>query len=323
MADRRAQGEPVEPYMRLALCQIDPVIGAFDRNVDEILKAADRAAAERPDLIVFPELSLSGYPPMDLLGLAGFAGRDEAAFRRLQRALPAGVAVAVGHIGRNETGLGRPHTNAISVILDGRVVFSQAKTLLPTYDVFDEARYFEPARERRVWRHKGVAVGFAVCEDLWSETEPVPGMRYPIDPPRELLDAGAELIVVPSASPFHAGKQETSLRLASNLAREGSVPVLYCNLAGATDSLVFDGRSFALDASGDPIARAGWEEGLTFVDTEAAGTPAATASDASPCTKSRNGPPHCWAWAGRARVMRMSARVRRMGGLSGRGRARA
>lgn len=283
MADRRAQGEPVEPYMRLALCQIDPVIGAFDQNVDAILEAAALAAAERPDLIVFPELSLSGYPPMDLLGLAGFAERDEAAFRRLQRALPAGVAVAVGHIGRNETGLGRPHTNAISVILDGRVVFSQAKTLLPTYDVFDEARYFEPARERRVWRHKGVAVGFAVCEDLWSETEPVPGMRYPIDPPRELLDAGAQLIVVPSASPFQIDKLALRQRLCADLARRGRVPVAYCNVAGANDSLVFDGRSFMVAPDGKVVALGPFGRGQLVVETgPAAGSAVIAALPPSP-----------------------------------------
>lgn len=265
--------------MRLALCQTDVVVGDFDGNAERIRSAAEAAAASSPDLVVFPEMALCGYPPMDLLEQPGFAEREEAAFRRLQKRLPRGLAVAVGHIGRNATGLGRPLTNAISVVLDGRVVFEQAKTLLPTYDVFDEARYFEPARERRVWDCHGERVGFAICEDLWRETEPVPGMRYDLDPPCELLDAGADLIVVPSASPFQMDKLELRLRLCADLAISGSVPVAYCNMAGANDSLVFDGRSFLVDAKGRLAALAGFGEGLLVVDTAA---PAPEASPAMP-----------------------------------------
>ncbi len=256
--------------MKLALCQIDAVIGDFDGNVERIAAAARVAASSPtpPDLVVFPEMSLCGYPPMDLLDQPSFAERDEAAFRRLQKALPRGVAVAVGHIGRNRSGLGRPLRNALSVVLDGEVVFEQAKTLLPTYDVFDEARYFEPASERRLWRHRGVAVGFAICEDLWRETAPVPGMRYPVDPPRELLDAGADLIVVPSASPFQLDKSALRVGLCSDLARTGSVPVAYCNMAGADDSLVFDGRSFLVDRTGRLVALGVFGEGILAVDTD-------------------------------------------------------
>ncbi len=255
--------------MKIALCQTDPVIGDFHANVDAILASARRVAAAAPDLAVFPEMALSGYPPMDLLGQPGFAAGEEEAFRRLQRELPQGLAVAVGHIGRNDSGRGRLLTNAVSVLLDGSVVFQQAKTLLPTYDVFDEARYFEPARERSVWRYKGVSIGFAVCEDLWSETEPLPGMRYPVDPPRELLDAGAQLIIVPSASPYQMGKLALRQRLCADLARRGRVPVAYCNASGANDSLVFDGRSFLVGPDGALRSRAGFEPGELIVDTDA------------------------------------------------------
>ncbi|PKL07930.1 MAG: NAD+ synthase, partial [Spirochaetae bacterium HGW-Spirochaetae-7] len=213
-------------------------------------------------------------PPMDLLDQPTFAERDEAAFRQLQKALPKGLAVAVGHIGRNTSGLGRPLTNTLSVILDGAVVFEQAKTLLPTYDVFDEARYFEPARERRVWDYRGVRIGFAICEDLWRETAPVPGMRYPVDPPRELLDAGAGLIIVPSSSPYQMDKIALRVGLCVELAIAGSVPVAYCNMAGADDSLVFDGRSFMVDHKGTLVALGDFGEGLLVVDSEA--SPAST-----------------------------------------------
>ncbi|MBN2874329.1 MAG: NAD+ synthase [Spirochaetales bacterium] len=266
--------------MKLALCQIDTVIGDFPGNVDRILDATGRAMRHEPELVVFPEMSLCGYPPMDLLDQPSFAELEEEAFRRLQKSLPHGVAVALGHIGRNPSGLGRPLTNAVSVILDGAVVFEQAKTLLPTYDVFDEARYFEPATARRVWNYRGSRIGFAICEDLWRETTPVPGMRYPVDPPRELLDAGANLIIVPSASPYQMDKTDLRVGLCADLARAGAVPVAYCNMAGANDSLVFDGRSFLVDRKGHLVALGDFGEDILVVDTES--TVAEQAAPTSP-----------------------------------------
>jgi len=255
--------------MKLALCQIDAVVGDFSGNVDRILAAVKHAIAGDPStsLVVFPEMSNCGYPPMDLLDQPSFAEHDEAAFRQLQKSLPRNIAVAVGHIGRNVTGMGHPLTNSLSVILDGAVVFEQAKTLLPTYDVFDEARYFEPATDRRVWEYLGVRIGFAICEDLWRETAPVSGMRYQLDPPRELLDAGADLIIVPSSSPYQLDKLQLRVNLCADLARSGHIPVAYCNMAGANDSLIFDGRSFMVDPEGNLAALGCFGEGLLVVDT--------------------------------------------------------
>ena len=255
--------------MKLALCQIDSVVGDFSGNIRRILDAVHRAllGSEKPELIVFPEMAICGYPPMDLLDQASFADGDEAALRQLQRELPSGVAVAIGHIGRNRGGFGRPLSNAVSVILDGAIVFEQAKTLLPTYDVFDEARYFEPATVRHVFEYHGQRIGFAICEDLWREMAPVPGMRYPVDPPRELLDAGANLIIVPSASPYQQDKLALRVSLCSDLARTGGIPVAYCNMAGANDSLVFDGRSFLVDPAGAVVAMGGFGEDLVWVDS--------------------------------------------------------
>jgi len=255
--------------MKLALCQIDPTVADFDGNAARILSAAESALPSAPDMIVFPEMALCGYPPMDLLGQPGFIEAQEAAFRRLQRSLPGGVAVAVGHVARTEGKPGRPLANVVSVLLDGRVVFRQAKTLLPTYDVFDEARYFEPAATREVFEYRGSRVGFAICEDLWRETEPVPGMHYAIDPPRELLDAGADLIIVPSASPYQMDKLDLRIKLCADLARRGSLPVAYCNMAGGNDSLVFDGRAFLVDRGGGLVALGDFGEGVLVVDTEA------------------------------------------------------
>lgn len=262
--------------MKLALCQIDAVVGDFNGNADRILNAVLETAPTAPDLVVFPELALCGYPPMDLLDQPGFAMRNEDALKRLQKALPHGTAIAVGHIGRNESGRGRPLTNILSVILDGYIVFEQAKTLLPSYDVFDEARYFEPASERRLFNYRGTRIGFAICEDIWRE--PVPSMHYPMYPPKELLDAGADIIIVPSASPYQMNKLDTRIGLCSDLAQSGSIPVAYCNMAGANDSLIFDGRSFLVDRKGGLVSMAGFGKGMLIVDTELDAEPAYAAT---------------------------------------------
>jgi NAD+ synthase (glutamine-hydrolysing) len=274
--------------MLVALAQMNSVIGDFDGNRARILAAvsslmdAKAGKGRSPDLVVFPELALCGYPPMDLLDQECFVEGSLAALRRLQRDLPGGVAVALGYVDRNRSGQGRPLVNAMGVIKDGELLFSQAKTLLPTYDVFDEARYFEPAASRRLFELCGLRIGFAICEDIWWEAPPVPGLRYALDPVKELLDGGADLLVVPSSSPFQAGKLATRKRLAANAAREGGIPILYCNSIGANDSLVFDGRSFVLDASGACRAEAGWEEETLVVDTDELGEGGSPRSGAVP-----------------------------------------
>ena len=273
--------------MLVALAQIDTTIGDFSGNVDKMLAFAEAAmdrgdgevarsgAGGKVDLLVFPELSLCGYPPLDLLDQDSFVEGNLAAIRRLQRELPQELAVAVGCVDRNREGPGKSLVNAVALIRGGRLDFVQAKTLLPTYEVFDEARYFESARERKTVEIGGTRVGFAICEDIWWKHPPMPGLRYDVDPVRELLDSGAELLIVPSASPFASGILETRISLARAIAIEGGIPVLYCNLIGANDSLVFDGRSFALDASGALDSLSGWEEELFVVDTDAlSGTPA-------------------------------------------------
>jgi NAD+ synthase (glutamine-hydrolysing) len=267
--------------MLVGLAQVNTIIGDFEGNIEKMLAFAEaascrgggavaRSGAEGVvDLLVFPELSLCGYPPLDLLDQDSFVEENLAALRRLQREMPSELAVAVGHVDRNRSGQGRPLVNAITVIRGGKLIFAQAKTLLPTYDVFDEARYFESAKERRVVELAGKRVGFAICEDIWWEEPPVPGLKYKVDPIKDLLDAGADLLVVPSASPFTAGKLELRMKLSRQAAIEGGLPVLYCNLLGANDSLVFDGRSFVLDPAGQLAALSGWEEELLVVDTEA------------------------------------------------------
>jgi NAD+ synthase (glutamine-hydrolysing) len=261
--------------MRIGLGQIDPLIGDFSGNCRKIVEFARAANGEAVvgvrragrkggcDLLVFPELALCGYPPMDLLDQASFAYENQKALRFLQRSLPQEMAVAVGHVERNYDTAGKPYRNVVSILHRGAVVFSQAKTLLPTYDVFDEARYFEPAKSWAVFEFKGEKIGIAICEDLWGET--LAG-RYQEDPVSRLLDSGASLILAASASPFHAGKLDIRTQLAARVARTGGLPVVYVNSIGANDSLIFDGRSFALDPAGEPIGMAGWEEELLVLD---------------------------------------------------------
>lgn len=256
--------------MIITMVQMDSVIGDFGGNVEKIEALTRKALESSPDcaLVVFPELSLCGYPPMDLLDQEAFVEGSLAALRSLQKRLPSDTSVALGYVDRNRSGSGRALVNAYSVVYDGKVVFTQAKTLLPTYDVFDEARYFESATSRKVFTPRGARIGFAICEDFWWEAPPSPSFTYPVDPVKELLDAGIDLLVVPSASPFVAGKLATRLSLARGSAREGRIPVLYCNAVGANDSLVFDGRSFVVGPDGAQVGMLGWDEGFLSVDTE-------------------------------------------------------
>ena len=257
--------------MKVACAQINPTIGDFDGNCDKVLSYARRARDAGCQLAVFPELCLCGYPPMDLLEHDSFVEENLKALRRVQGAAPAGMGIVVGHVDRNRSRPGKALLNAASLIADGKIIHTQAKTLLPTYDVFDEARWFEPASERTVVAFGGERIGIAICEDLWWEGETAPGLRYPVDPIAELLDAGATLIIAPTASPFHAGKPRTRLDLFSRVGKASGVPVVYVNIVGGNDNLIFDGQSMVTSREGKLVhLGAAFEEELAFVDTAAA-----------------------------------------------------
>ncbi len=258
--------------MKVAVGQINTTLGDFQGNADNILKYAERAAAEGVDLLVFPEMSICGYPPMDLLDYGRFVQENRKSLRRLQRELPKELAVAVGYVDKTHGLVGKGLQNVVSVLYDGVVMHSQAKTLLPTYDVFDEARYFEPAQERRTFELHGMRVGIAVCEDLWWEHEPQPGTRYAVDPVRDLLDGGADLILAPSASPFFLRKDRVRRSLLRNVGRSSGVPVVYANMVGGNDNLVFDGSSLISDKTGE-VRAAGrrFEEDYLYVELDLSG----------------------------------------------------
>ena len=258
--------------MKVACGQIDPTIGDFAGNVQKVVSFAGKAKEAGCALAVFPELCLCGYPPMDLLEYERFVEENLKALRSLQARAPHGIGIIVGYVDRNRSRPGKALLNVASLLSDGKIVHTQAKTLLPTYDVFDEARWFEAADSRTVMPFAGERLGIAICEDIWWETEPAPGLRYPVDPVAELLDAGATLIVSISASPFHPAMPATRLKLLSSIGTASGVPTVYVNTVGANDSIIFDGQSMVTSAEGRllHIARA-FEEELAVVNTSAVG----------------------------------------------------
>jgi NAD+ synthase (glutamine-hydrolysing) len=258
--------------MIVTVAQINTVIGDFSGNADKILSYVSQSASLGAELVIFPEMCLCGYPPMDLLNHESFVDENLKQLRRIQKRMPPDIAVVLGYLDKNRTHSGKPFYNMISLIFNGEVVATQPKTLLPAYDVFDETRYFEPARTRRVVPFKGERLGIAICEDLWWEGEPAYGTRYPVDPVEELLDRGTTLLLAPSASPFFTGKAQTRLSLLSRIGRSSGTPTIYVNMVGGNDSLIFDGRSMVTSKDG-ALIRLGksFEEDLFAIDTTAEG----------------------------------------------------
>ena len=266
--------------MRVALAQINPTVGDFAGNSALILARLAEARALNAELVVFPELCLCGYPPMDLLDHASFVEENLKALRHIQDAMPGDLAALIGYVDRNRSGTGKRLTNAASLLADGRMLHTQAKTLLPTYDVFDEARYFEPAPARRTVTFKGERLGITICEDIWWETEPDPAGRYAVDPVRDCLDDGATLLLAPSASPYHRGKPRVRRDLLRRIGTASGVPVVYVNMVGGNDGLLFDGQSMVTDARGELVLQCGgYGEELAVWDSANPGAPVAANAD--------------------------------------------
>ncbi len=266
--------------MKVACGQINPIIGDFQGNSEKVIALSGQAAAAGCALAVFPELCLCGYPPMDLLEYEVFVEENLKALRRVQAGIPRGIGVVVGYVDRNRGRPGKGLLNVASLVFEGAILHTQAKTLLPTYDVFDEARWFESADARTVVSFGGERIGIAICEDIWWETEPAPGLRYPVDPVAELLDAGATLILSPSASPFHPGMPRVRFNLLSRIGKTSGVPVVYVNTVGANDNIIFDGQSMVTSSEGALVFLGkAFEEELASVDTASRGPTLAPPDD--------------------------------------------
>lgn len=253
--------------MKVALAQINTTVGDINGNVERMLQFADRAKAEGARLIVFPELAITGYPPMDLLLKTSLVEQNLEALETLTNNLR-GIAAIVGYVDINK-GSGRPLRNAAAYIDDGEIKATQFKTLLPTYDVFDEDRYFEPATSYLVPTCDGFRIGLSICEDIWVSQQLLPKSRYLVDPVDKLIEHRPDLLINISASPFTAGKRELRDQLISDQALRHKVPVIYVNQVGGNDQLVFDGQSVCASADGTIVARAAaFDEDLLIVDVE-------------------------------------------------------
>lgn len=253
--------------MRIALAQLNPTVGDLDGNRARILEAAQQAASQGAALLLTGELSLIGYPPRDLLELSAFLARADEALLALACELP--LPCLVGHVARNAGTSGKALFNAISLLADGAIQRTYRKQLLPTYDIFDEARYFEPADETVVIELAGRRLGLTICEDIWNEAGYVE-RTYVCDPVAALAAAGAEVILNASASPWALGKPDRRRQLFGQQAREAGLPLLFCNQIGGNDELIFDGGSMAFDRHGALCAALPrWRETVQLVDIDA------------------------------------------------------
>jgi NAD+ synthetase len=249
--------------MRVAIAQVNPTVGALEENRKLVERAADDAVAAGADLVVLPEMVLTGYPPMDLLERDGFVRDQMRELAKLEKASKK-VAIALGAVLPSPEARPKQLSNACVLLAAGERVAAQAKTLLPTYDVFDERRYFAAAEKRTPVRlpGDGTALGMCVCEDTWVEVLP-----YPDNPVEDLARDGASLILNPSASPWHVSKPAERLAMLARLSAQHDVPIVFVNQVGGNDELVFDGASFVVDPDGRVQAQLPmFEPGFAVVD---------------------------------------------------------
>ncbi|UNC93248.1 NAD+ synthase [Candidatus Contubernalis alkaliaceticus] len=260
--------------MKITMAQLNPFVGDIEGNLSKLIQVLSQQ--ENSDLVAVPELFLVGYPPRDLLERSWFIKKTHQAVQKLQEislrfpetGILVGIPSPAGQTGK------KLHNSAI-LVYQGTVIFSQHKSLMPTYDVFDEARYFEPAPEINIAYFKGEKLGISICEDAWNKPELWPrGRIYALDPIEILAQKGATLFVNISASPFCIGKEEIRYRLISNHSQRHGIPFIYINQVGGNDELIFDGRSMCFDKKGQPITiLPSFVEHIETVDTCAPGTP--------------------------------------------------
>ncbi len=254
--------------MKIALAQINTTVGDFDGNAERILSFASLAHEQGANLVVFPELALCGYPPRDLVERSDFLERCESELYRLAKRLPP-IPVVVGCVRRSGAKAGKAVSDAAALLDHGRIIADYAKMLLPFYDVFDETRYFEPGRAPAVQPLAGQRLGLTICEDAWNDKNFWQRQLYARDPVEESVRAGATVILNIAASPFSRGKIHLRHNMLAAIARERSTPVVYVNLVGGNDSLIFDGSSCAFDSTGKLCSRAkSFEEDLVMFEVE-------------------------------------------------------
>jgi NAD+ synthase (glutamine-hydrolysing) len=243
--------------MRIAIAQIDPVVGNFDLNVRKIKESYERACASKARLLLTPELSICGYPPHDLVDRPEIFERNEKALHQLMELTKTNsCALIVGWVARNPVPTGRSAQNVVSLLENGKEVYRQAKSLLPTYDVFDESRYFEPASEVKTLDHFGFKIATAICEDFWANDPTFGRQLYgQRDPIPAFCAAKPALVISISASPYMWGKRQHREQLHAETAMKIGAPMIYLNQTGSTDEILFDGGSFVVGKDGKLIGR--------------------------------------------------------------------
>src|SRR5438552_887655 len=252
--------------MKIGFAQINPTVGDLRGNCDLIIGAYERLAAAGAELVLTPELALTGYPPQDLVFKSRFVPENLAFLEKL-RSHVGDTALLVGFVDRNE-GRGKPFHNAAALLERAKPIRKAYKSLLPTYDVFDEDRYFEPARCVVPFDVHGSKIGVTICEDIWTD-DYLPRPLYDIEPVRNLVEQNAEIIVNLSASPFRLGAPACRFEMIAAQARTHQRPTCYCNVVGGNDQLIFDGNSIAVNASGNLIAQlTAFREDAKVVDTD-------------------------------------------------------
>ena len=254
--------------MKIALGQINPTVGDFAGNAAKIIDFAQRAKSHGAGLILFPELSVCGYPPRDLVERASFVSHNREAAEHIA-AETRGIAVICGMVTPAHAETGKSVMNSAALLRDGEIQFVQSKMLLPTYDVFDEMRNFAPARSQALFPFCGKQMALTICEDAWNDKHFWDRRLYSFDPVEALVQAGGNFVLNISASPFWAGKRELRREMLATIARNDRVPVVFVNQVGGNDSLVFDGSSMVFDREGNVIAQGkSFEEDLIFFDSD-------------------------------------------------------
>ena len=254
--------------MKIALGQINPTVGDFCGNAAKIIEYSHRAKAQGADLILFPELAICGYPPRDLVEKPSFVTQNAETLERIANETD-GIAVICGLVTPAQSETGKSVMNSAALVRNGRVEFMQSKMLLPTYDVFDEDRYFAPARKQEVVSLNGSRLALTICEDAWNDKHFWQKRLYSIDPVEQLVRAGGNLVLNISASPFTTHKREIRKKMLQAIAADFRVPVVMCNQVGGNDSLIFDGSSIVIGPDGRVLAQAkSFEEDLVLFDTE-------------------------------------------------------
>jgi NAD+ synthase (glutamine-hydrolysing) len=254
--------------MKIALVQINPVIGDFEHQCQCMTGHADRLKDRGCDLIVFSELAVCGYPPRDLLEQKAFVDANQSALEYLINAI-SGIGVVTGFVAPNPDDFGKSLFNSAVLFEDGQVLHQINKQLLPTYDVFDEHRHFEPGQPSLPIAYKGHRLGLTICEDIWNDKEVFDHRLYAVDPVDHLAQAGMDLLINISASPFFKGKIDFRDHMLSTIAAKHRIPVVFVNQVGGNDQILFDGASTVFDRLGHIVARAAdFEEDLVTFDTQ-------------------------------------------------------